>query len=320
MINPFGYQIQREEDEIFFRCEMNHRQFKSLEYHLVNSDIENEILNNKYYLNKLKNRTRSSLEEIEMWLKNSWNTEKILIENISVIENTGLSFAIQWAFPQAYYSVFGSILAMYKAIGFTETSHTSVLKKYGSLMEEGKLPEAIAIYCNGIKKDIQFHNIEKPEGIENHMALDFNDYNTINNHICQFLKSTRLARLKEKAPAMKFKTKAGTPRKSLRDEHWQIVSKSIGNTTFVDFLYRKRIKGNYQDIEIYNSPLFKGEEVLNSLCQIVSRINLVNETYTAQIIGLDKYREMSSRHLQRVLENGNLENRISKVENIIENS
>jgi hypothetical protein len=124
-----------ENQELWFRAEMTHRQFASLSHKLVNSDIENEIINLDFFVNRLEKAKNLNLDEVEKWLKNSWNTENVLIQNKSIIENTGQSFAMQWAFPQAYYSTFGSLLAHFKALGYTQESHTAVLKNFALLIE-----------------------------------------------------------------------------------------------------------------------------------------------------------------------------------------
>lgn len=297
---------------------MNYRQFKSLSHKLENSDIENEILNNRYFLQKVSKSANLNINEVSQWLKNAWNTESVLIRNIDIIENTNQSFCMQWAFPQAYYSVFGTTLAKFKAIGLTETSHTSVLKKYGSLMTEKKLPESISISCNGIEKNFVFDNITAPIKIEGFMDLDLNNQSTIDNHICQFLKATRILRLKEKAPKMDFRKDNGEKRINLNAELWGKVSNSIGNTTIFDFLYRKRIKGNYQDIETYNSPYFKGKEVLESLITVIDRINLVNEVYICKAIGKNEYNKIIDKQL-KLVSNDKLEKRLETT-NLIINS
>lgn len=319
MIQLNAYPFTQEEKELFFRSEMNYKHFSALSYKLENADIENEILNNEYYRNRISRSLNYSNIEVAQWLKNSWNTEHVLYQNLGIIRNTNQSFSMQWAFPQAYYAVFGNIMAMYKAIGYTESSHAAVLKKYSSLMSANQLPESISICCSGIEQHFTFHNIEVPVNIENNSELNFNNPESINNLICQFLRATRKQRLKEKAPKMNFRTQNGDKRKRLNREHWERVSNSIGATSIIDFLYRKRIKGNYQDIEIYNTPYFKGEEVINCLLHIVDRINFVNESYIAKSIGLDEYTPMVEHHLHRV-NNTALSLRLENVIQIVENS
>lgn len=306
--------ITEEETELWFRAEMNKRQFRALGHRLANSDIENEIINNSYYL-RINRSANYSNVEVAQWLNNSWNTESVLFQNQDIISNTKQAFCMQWAFPQAYYTVFGNILAMYKAIGYTETSHTAVLKKYASIMQENKLPESIGVCCNGIDKNFEYHNIEFPENVDGHMDLDLDDSDTIDHHICQFLRATRRNRLKEKAPKMNFKTKAGKKRKNLNRDNWKQVSNSIGSTSIVDFLYRKRIKGNYQDIETYNCPYFDGQSVLSNLITIVDRFNLTNETYLSKAIGFENYRDIAENHLDKV-HNNRLKQRIEAIEQL----
>tara|TARA_R110000751_G_scaffold298337_1_gene408276 strand:- start:193 stop:1149 length:957 start_codon:yes stop_codon:yes gene_type:complete len=306
--------ITEKEKELWFRSEMNKRQFEAIGYRLINSDIENEIINNQYYLKISKSANYSNIEVVQ-WLKNSWNTERILFQNLDIITNTKQSFCMQWAFPQAYYAVFGNIIAMFKSIGYTEMSHTAVLKKYATIMTENKLPESISICCNGIDKNFNYHNIVLPENIENHMELDTSKPETIDHHICQFLRATRKLRLKEKAPKMNFKTKGGKKRKSLNQDNWTQVSNSIGATSLMDFLYRKRIKGNYQDIETYNCPYFDGESVLTNLINVVDRLNLTNESYLSKAIGFENYKNIAGNHLGKV-ENELLKKRIETIEQL----
>jgi hypothetical protein len=289
----------RENQELWFRAEMTHRQFASISHKLSSADIKNEIIKLDFFVNRLEKAKNLNLDEVEKWLKNSWNTENVLIQNKSIIENTGQSFAIQWAFPQAYYSTFGSLLAHFKALGYTQESHSAVLKNFSSLVEQNKYPESICFYCTGGKKTYEFVNIQKPNDIA---SMDFDTKNilTIDNHICQFLKSTREIKLDDKAPQFKFKNGKGQRRKKLSPAMWQQVSNALGHTTIMDLLYRKRIKANYQDIDTFYSAQFKGLEVLTNLITIVSKLNLINETYIAKAIGLDNYEVMLNRHLKKV--------------------
>jgi uncharacterized protein (UPF0332 family) len=288
-----------ENQELWFRAEMTHRQFASLSHKLVNSDIENEIINLDFFVNRLEKAKNLNLDEVEKWLKNSWNTENVLIQNKSIIENTGQSFAMQWAFPQAYYSTFGSLLAHFKALGYTQESHTAVLKNFALLIEQNKFPESICFYCTGGKKNYGYVNIVKPDDVAS-MDFDIGNLKTIDNHICQFLKATREIKLDDKAIDMKLKNRPGQKRKNLNSAKWQKVSDATGHTTIMDLLYRKRIKANYQDIDTFSSTQFKGLEVLINLSAVVGRINLINETYIAKAVGLGNYETMLNRHLKKV--------------------
>ncbi len=140
---------------------------------------------------------------------------------------------------------------------------------------------------------------------------------TIDNQICQFLKSTREVMSDNKAPKMKFKAKNGKPRKNLTPQMWEKVSDSIGYTTIMDLLYRKRIKANYLDIETFNAKEFKGEEVLSNLCSVINRLNLTHEAYIAKAIGIEEYEKMLKRHLEMV-NNEIVQSRFETIKTIID--
>jgi uncharacterized protein (UPF0332 family) len=308
----------RTEEELWFKAEMTHRQLLALSHKLINSDIENEIINLDFF-KKITPAKTVDLNEIEKWLNNAWNTENILCSNNSIIDNSGQGFALQWAFPQAYYSVFGTLLAHFNTVGYTEKSHTSVLKKFGQLTQENRLPESLCFYSNGAKKNLTYHNIVKPANLLA-IDLDLENPETIDNQICQFLKSTREIKLTERAPDviknLKLKTTLGKYKKNLSPSDWQKVSSSIGITSILDILYRKRIKANYQDIDVFTYEKLKGKDMLANLCNVVDRMNLVNETYITKAIGLKKYKEIVDKHLNRT-PNATLQKRYEIVAAII---
>jgi len=285
--------------ELWFRAEMTHRQFSALSNKLYQADIENEILNLPYFKDQLSKAQNLKIGEVEMWLINSWNTENVLFHNTHILENSGQSFCMQWAFPQANYTTFCSILAYFKSVGFTQMSHAAVSKEFGNLVSQGKYPESISLYTSASKKNVVYHNITKPN-LETTIELDLNVPETVDNQICQFLKSTREIMSDNKAPKMRFKAKSGQLRKNLTPQMWDKVSESIGNTTIMDFLYRKRIKANYLDIETFNSAEFKGKLVLENLCKVVDRLNLTNEVYIAKAIGIAEFDRILDKHIKTV--------------------
>lgn len=297
----FGRVKTEKKEALWFKAEMTHRQILALAHKLNNSDIENEIVNLAFFKKIVPAKT-IDINEIEKWLNNAWNTENILCSNHTIIDNSGQGFALQWAFPQAYYSVFGTLLAHFNAVGYTEKSHTSVLKKFGQLTQENRLPESICFHTNGAKKNLTYHGIKKPENFQT-IDLDTKNPETIDNQICQFLKSTREMKLAERAPDivknLKLKTANGSYKKNLSPSDWQKVSLSIGITSILDILYRKRIKANYHEVDVFTYEKLKGKDVLENLCSVVDRVNLVNETYIAKAIGYDKYKVIVNDHLKR---------------------
>lgn len=293
---------------------MTHRQFASLAHKMKAGDLLGEIQANGYF-NQLKPTAKLDLTTVEKWLRNSWNTESVLGQNQNIIANTGQPFVMQWAFPQAYYAAFTSTLALYKAVGFTQESHTGVLNYFGQLVSENKMPAAISFYSTGPKPKITYGNIVKPQGIEV-IAFDPSDSATIDNQICQFLKSTRENKLDDKVPDFKFKNAAGGPRKILNPAMWQTVSDKVGNTTILDLLYRKRIKANYQNIDTFSATPFKAAEVLNNLLIVNDRICLTMEAYIAKAIGIQIYEPMVTGYATKIT-GGNVINRLGEIKQIV---
>ena len=299
---------------MFFKIERTCRQFCALRHYISKNDLVSEICKLGYFNNNIRKAKNFDSSELEKWVANSWNTEYILKENKAIVEGSG-GFALQWAFPQAYYSAFGSTLAMFKAIGYTESSHTRVIKKFGELVAENKYPISVSFYCTGIHKDPDYYNISKPEKVDP-FELDLENEDTVNNQICQFLKSTRKKLLEEKAPDLKFKTKDGKPKKSLSSPDWAKVSDRIGNTNLLSLLYRKRIKANYQNIDTFVNMGSKAEGLHTDLCEIVSRINLANELIIAKAIGVEEYGRLCDT-IKKPSDHRVLQDRIHLIKNIL---
>lgn len=274
-------------EDIFFQTRMTQQQFVSIGEKIRRSDIENEIYNNRFFRNKIHLSHNPDLNQIGKYLKNSWNTENVLHLNKLYLENNNNPFILQWCFPQTYYSIFTSLLSFFKSMGYPESTHTSLLKRFGDLVEEGKFPESISMYLKGTTKNRFYGNIEKPEGI-GVVEFDLMNQKTIDNQICQLLNSTRDYKLKERGDEIKKREKL----KRLNPTKIIEISKNLGNTTLLDFIYRKRIKSNYQDVETFTSNLIDSEIVLNELCEIVYSFNLVSECYIYKKIGSKNFQTL----------------------------
>lgn len=269
-------------DELYYQTQVTLHQFISIGEKFRKGDVINEIYNNNFFKSKIQLHHNPDLKIVGQYLKNSWNTENVLNLNKLILENTNNSFIVQWGIPQTYYSIFTSLLSFYKSMGYPQESHTSVLRRYGDLVQEGKFPESMSMYLTGTKKDKTFVNIEKPKGLR---TLEFNigKEESIDNKICQLLNSTREFKLSESGKDYKKNSK--TKVKKLNETQLREVSKNVGNTTILDFLYRKRIKSNYQDTDTFTSELLDGKTIIDELCHMVENYNLVTESYIYKRIG-----------------------------------
>ena len=116
-----------------------------------------------------------------------------------------------------------------------------------------------------------------------------------------FFRTTRIMHLDERKDALKIKTKSGKKlKKSLNSDDWQKVSDSIGKTSWMCLLYRKRIQSNYRNIDTFLSPEFDVGEVLEGLVSFTHVINLTNEINIANHIGATEIRKWIPRGIDFV--------------------
>ena len=275
-----------------FGAETNYKQFLALATYFRHHKIVDDLLNMDYFNNRLRKSSTYNKQTVRKWLFNSWNTERVLILNTRLLETDNNYFILQWSFPQAYYAAFASTLAFFKTVGYTEESHTSVLRKFGSLVAEDRYPNGISFYCTGTKSNPEYHNIECT-AVQSALELNIFDYESVKNKICQFLKTTRkqqldLKRLENSVKKL-FRTKGGQIKSNLTESDWEKVAEMIGNTSLLNLLYRKRIKANYQDIDTFNFEGIKSVQINRCLNNVVFNINLTHESMIYKAIGFDDF-------------------------------
>jgi hypothetical protein len=117
----------------------------------------------------------------------------------------------------------------------------------------------------------------------------------VNTQICQFLKATREKDLRERKKSMSFKAKSGKRKRNLTDAEWTKVSDSVGRTSLLSLLYRKRIKSNYQEIDTFLNPHIDATALFNDVIHVVSCLNLIHESMLASAMGLSAYRRLQAR-------------------------
>jgi hypothetical protein len=212
------------------------------------------------------------------WLRNGWNTEKLLRQTHSMFAGRERAYALQWAFPQAYYSTYAVALGFFGVRGHTESQHAAVIKCIGRMMQRGEYPKSLSFLAAGGRQAITFLNITK---VPAKSTLTFNpdDPVSVDTQIAQFLSGTRNEDLARKRATMTFKTARGKPKKSLSRADWSRVSEAVGLTNLVSLLYRKRIKANYGEIDTYLSVQLDADAVFRGLSRVVACLNLVHECF-----------------------------------------
>lgn len=237
---------------------------------------------------EITRKAKPNFKKVKAHLVNSWNTEKLIgISKETYDESLG-GAVLHWIFPQAYYSTFSSALGAFEARGWSESSHTAVLKKYSSLAKESSLPSILNVFAEGPPSNIKVFGLKHQSGKYQSTRFNSQDQASIDTHIWHFLKSTRSIACNEKKESFKFRTKNGCKRKNLTKENWKTVSDKIGSTSWMDLLYRKRIMANYKDIETFFSDQIKVIEIIEGLEALVAVLNAVNEIFVASIVGIER--------------------------------
>ncbi len=278
--------------EADYAAEMTNRQFAALGVRLNHAQLRKELTTHIVQGTAPKPAKTYQEDEIRKWATNGWNTERILRLSPDLLPPEQLENALQWAFPQAYYSAFALILALYKTTGQTETSHTAVLYSFGEQVATGCYAACLSFSATGVDP-ITFAGTAKAPGLSS-LAFDPNDPQSVNHQIAQFLKGTREKDLQERKKRMSFKTKGGTRKKKLTDEDWGKVSASLGRTSVLSLLYRKRIKSNYGDIDTFLNPNIIAAPLFKNLIHVVSCLNFTHEVTIARAIGLPAYARLQA--------------------------
>lgn len=279
-------------DESYYRARMTNSQIEALAYHLRYDRLGPAVV--KCLSEGFKFKRHSGYERVVClkYLGNAWNTERVLRDQRKLDDDLKM-FAVQWAFPQAYYASFLQVRAFLGSIGAGESSHSAVVKKFGQLLVSGRYPSEMSWYSDGGLNDIQHAGVGKHD-MPSSYYLDFDNDESVQNQIAQFLGSTREKQLKDRRKSMReeFRTAGGRIKQRLTSAEWEKVSGSLGVTSVMSLLYRKRLKANYEDIDTFLASEIDGSLILDGLCSIVHSLAFVHEAYLARTLGKKEFREL----------------------------
>lgn len=272
-----------------FAAAMTNRQFLALRTRLEKHAFLAE-LRSLPALRRISKTDSYNRQVVQALLSNGWNTEQILRMTRSLLDGDQLLYALQWAFPQAYYSCYAVMMAFFRTVGHTENNHATAIKRFGLLAEQGHYPTRLSFLALGGKK-ITFEGIRKHPS-PSAMHLDVTDERSVDTQICQFLKGTRERDLKARRERMKFRNAEGKVKQRLTAADWNAVAKGLGPTSIISLLYRKRIKANYREIDTFLSEVIEPEVLYDNLAHIVACINFTHESFIFGAVGDREYSEL----------------------------
>ena len=268
-------------DDDYFAARMTGVQFEALACR-CHPDSIRESLRTVVAARTMTQATRCDSAEVAKWLINGWSTEQLLATNARHLVADALRHSLHWAFPQAYYSVFAATLAYFKAIGYTETGHARVIRKFGAEAGADRYPSAIAFTATG-PKPFTFSRLSRTHLKQ---TLDFvpSDQGLVDGQIAQFLRATREDDLRDKKKDVPIRTKRGIKKKALRTDEWRQVATALGPTSILSLLYRKRIKANYRDIDSFLHEGLEPVPLYEHILRVVGAINYVHEVFIARVM------------------------------------
>lgn len=272
---------------------LNH--FSAICFHIENGDLEGSLLVLKHFQEMKEGACKCDHETIRKALYNCWSTEYALRLTANQDNDDFLGVAIQWALPQAYYSVYQSLNAFIRTSGAITSTHTSAIKKFAELMKSGKYPDCLSFYCDGDYKQLNFSNLPLKGSKSSLARIKSNE--DAQTQIGMLLKGTReeLAeqlKTERQKSAKPILTKDGKVLRAFSNKQWAEIIKPNQVTTLYDFLYRLRLKANYKDIESLICAEINFVEFHDCIHKIVGYINLVHEAYIAKSIGASAYNEL----------------------------
>lgn len=248
------------------------------------------------------NKDKIDTSLIEKYLHNAWNSERILNSPKELnVKTSFIKFANHWSPVLGYYSIFLCFQALLISLGEKPIlEHANFLSKVSSFIKKNNLP---FIYpWNLLCWSCTYYNEEKFN-----YEVDSNkvrDLNILENprfvkepiFIAKILKTTRIKeeiyREKKWKKDGKIKNKDGSVKKRFTREEKEKVSNSVSPTSIFNFLYRLRIRSNYEDADIF----FVGErsdktvnDYFNSIILITDYTMFFIESVLKQIIGKKEF-------------------------------
>jgi hypothetical protein len=263
------------------------KKYPQLKDQIVEIDISKLALNPTY-----------DCKELQKFFNNSWNSERLL--NTPLELNSGdyfIKYANHWSPVLSYYSIFLCFQALFISLGWKPIlEHRSFLAKLSSLINKGKLPfiypwDHLCWGCCGQKQE-EFNFTVDCNEISKFSSLSNPAFSEDEVLFGKILKTTRHkleTYYEEKWKREgKIKNKNGGPRKAYKKTDKIAVSDSIAKTSLLDFLYRLRIRSNYEDADIFflgdrNDVTIKN--YFNSLISITTQLLFFTETMVRHTVG-----------------------------------
>lgn len=201
------------------------------------------------------------LDDVRKYLFNSWNTERLLNAPYE-LKSDGffIKYANHWSPVLGYYSIFLCFQALFLAMGEDLVlEHRNFLNKISVLIKKKKLPfkQPWNLLCTGCcscdQEEFNF-KVNKSDIKSLNLLADpryFDSAAFFGKLLCTTREKEEEYKIKRWKKEGKIKRKDGKPKKVYSKEETLLACKDLGATSLFNFLYRLRIRSNYEDADIF---------------------------------------------------------------------
>jgi len=254
--------------------------------------------------------TRADIEAIVSALRNAWGTELLLAATGEIAHDELIGLANNWAVVQAYYAGYHAVQALVLARGEPRPqSHPTTQRQNSTFwaMRSVNLPPWSLGWhsagCCNLPSDRTVNPI--------HPWTNCDEY-TCWNLAAMALRTTREDMLKERFRKDRERKRSAARRAWQREEQGRLarnrrprveprlplprlsqpeklaIDRSLRPSTLLDYLYRLRIRSNYEDATMFTDgpeQAYESWAVHQSLCRITAATLLVHELLVGRLIG-----------------------------------
>ena len=237
-------------------------------------------------------------DDIKKLLFNAWNTELVLVLPATISPDF-VKYANHWSPVQAYYAVYLALQAYFRSsLEQTPKDHAATMNCVAEQIRSHNLfPPFWNVICEGAPTPQGAKYTDLPAGITikqinpltTPAANDFWDWYGM------LLRTTRKRQFEKKLKEAgnQFRTKKGTRRKRFTPQHKAQVLATLRPTTLFDFLYRVRIRSNYEDADTFilgTMTTADAQEFNEALCLLTATTLFLLELHIAARLGSQEIR------------------------------
>ena len=291
--------VKQEEQELWRKSIpaqvfLNH--FFGIHRHIVHQQGRYSLADLAPFKSFVPAMTETQKEQAKKMLIQCWNTEYALRTTAANGDESYLKNALHWTFPQAYYCLLFGAKAFLATQGATLVSENAVRQRLARLVSSGWYPMPVSFAALGTPGHYSYRAL--PEGYRTPTLELIDSPKEAQAQVGQFLRTTRTMqahalrrRLQDNPLTAQINKQTGQPLAKFSRKHWEVVTRSLGATTFFDLFARLKISANHREIGRFVEAEIDVRLFHRSLLETVIYLNTVHEAYVAKAFGKQAYQE-----------------------------